>query len=368
MDETASVNWEDRYRAVRGTYESMTMRLRALIVDLLENAHIEVIQVEARTKETASFTEKINRKGQKYSEPLVEITDIVGLRIITYYVEDVARVGSLIEAEFQVDRANSGDKSETLDPDRFGYTSVHYVVTLSSDRQGLGEWKPYINIKAEIQVRTALQHAWAAVNHKLDYKSPTEVPRGLQRRLFRLSALFELADEQFSELRDARERLASDYADDVRDGQLDIPLDEESLVAYLQNSRINECVVEIAERNNARVDPPDNSRLARDRKDLLRLIKSMKISTIAQLDAYLKAEIFSVPLSGTDIFEGRDEEDEIADITLLGIEDALTLLIMANLQVSKQVFTRYYSVDMWPAFAAGADTWNKLKKQSHAGS
>jgi putative GTP pyrophosphokinase len=64
--------------------------------------------------------------------------------------------------------------------------------------------KQYADIRAEIQVRTALQHAWSAVHHKLEYKSSTEAPPELRRRLFRLSALFELADEQFSELRDAR--------------------------------------------------------------------------------------------------------------------------------------------------------------------
>ena len=98
-----------RYRAARGTYQSMTARLRALVIDLLAAADLEVIQVEARPKDIDSFTEKIIRKRSKYADPLTDITDIVGLRIITYYVEDVARVGELIRSEVQVDEANSID-------------------------------------------------------------------------------------------------------------------------------------------------------------------------------------------------------------------------------------------------------------------
>jgi putative GTP pyrophosphokinase len=184
MAEVSPEEWGARYRAVRGTYQSMTTRLRGLVIDLLAAADIEVIQVEARTKTIDSFTEKIIRKRSKYQDPLTEITDIVGLRIITYYVEDVTRVGELIRSEFEIDEANSIDKATALDPDRFGYTSVHYVVSLSAERRKLGEWRPYAKIKVEFQVRTALQHAWAAVHHKLDYKSATEAPPELRRQLF----------------------------------------------------------------------------------------------------------------------------------------------------------------------------------------
>src|SRR5215469_6238650 len=63
----------------------MTGRLRTLIVDLLAEANIEVIQIEARTKAVDSFTEKISRKRAKYKNPLREITDLVGIRIIRKY-------------------------------------------------------------------------------------------------------------------------------------------------------------------------------------------------------------------------------------------------------------------------------------------
>lgn len=50
MTEVSPEEWGNRYRNMRGTCEAMTGRLRTLIVDLLAEANIEVIQIEARTK------------------------------------------------------------------------------------------------------------------------------------------------------------------------------------------------------------------------------------------------------------------------------------------------------------------------------
>ena len=357
VTEVSPQEWGNRYRAIRGTCESLTARLQALIVDLLAEASLEVIQIEARTKAIDSFTEKISRKRVKYANPLAEVTDLVGLRIITYYREDVTRVGEILKKEFQIDATNSVDKAAALDPDRFGYTSVHYVVTLSPDRRRLAEWKPYAGFRAEIQVRTALQHAWSAVNHKLDYKSPTEVPRELRRRLFRLSALFELADEQFSELRDARAQIASDYAEDVRDGQLDIPLDQASLIAYLADPGRRQAIAKMVAASGGTILEPDAKRLVRDRRDLLRLLNRIGVTTIAQLDKYLRTEIFPTSVAGTAIFQGDGA----------GIEDALTLLIMADQRVAKDIYGKVYSGD-WAEFAAKADVWHgrKLRKRASA--
>jgi ppGpp synthetase/RelA/SpoT-type nucleotidyltranferase len=357
MAEVSPEEWGARYRAARGTYQSMTARLRALVIDLLAAADVEVIQVEARTKDIDSFTEKIIRKRSKYADPLTDITDIVGLRIITYYVEDVARVGELIRSEFQVDEANSIDKAAWQDPDRFGYASVHYVVSLSPARQKLGEWRSYAKIRAEIQVRTALQHAWAAVNHKLDYKSATEAPPELRRRLFRLSALFELADEQFSGLRDARVRIEAQYATEVQGGQLEIPLDEVSLAAYLQDQRHRSRVERIVTDNGGSIEEPAVRKLARDRKDLLKVLTSIGISTVAQLDEYLTKEIFAVPLEGSPLFRGND----------IGVEDALTWIILADQEASQDSFRQFYTPESWGNFLDDVQTWHQAKGTGGSG-
>lgn len=352
MSELSPEEWGNRYRAVRGNRLSLTARLRGLIVDLIAQAGMEVIQIESRTKDVESFVEKISRKRAKYQEPLTEITDLVGLRIITYYLEDVTTVGEILKKEFQIDATHTVNKAAGLDPDRFGYSSVHYVVSLSPDRCKLAEWRPYEGIRAEIQVRTALQHAWSAVNHKLDYKSPTGVPPELRRRLFRLSALFELADEQFSELRDARAALTSEYAEGVRDGQLDIPLNESSITVYLRDSGKRSPIVRMVTESGGKIVEPDDKRLARDRRDLLRLLNWVGIASIAQLDKYLSTEVFPVSIAGTPVFRGDGA----------GIEDALTLLIMADKRVGKDLYGKIYS-GAWDEFAAKTEAWHSRKRR-----
>ena len=332
----------------------MTTRLRALATDLISDAGIDVIQIEGRTKTVESFVEKISRKGKKYANPLVDMTDLVGLRIITYYREDVTRIGAVLKGEFLIDEQNSVDKSADLDPDRFGYMSVHYIASLSSARQSLAEWKQYTGIRAEIQVRTALQHAWSAVHHKLEYKSSIEAPRELRRRLFRLSALFELADEQFSELRDARARIASEYAEDVRGGHLHLPLDEASLTAYLRDSGKRDVIAKMITESGGKIEVRDERGLARDRRDLLKLLSLMDIATVAQFDEYLSATIIPVQVAGSGLFR---------KVAAQGIEDALTMLIMADRRVSRDTFSAIYLPDGWDDFMRLSETWHNIKRQ-----
>ena len=150
--------WGDRYRLSEGVYKSLTLKIKNLVTDIIDEAGVDVVQIEARTKDVDSFVEKIERKKGQYKEPLTDITDLVGIRIIAYYQEDVSQICNLVEAEFDIDRDNSMDKAAILDPDRFGYVSVHYVASISRSRVGLMEWQPYAKIRFEIQVRTVLQH------------------------------------------------------------------------------------------------------------------------------------------------------------------------------------------------------------------
>ncbi len=350
--EVSPEEWGDRYRARRATYESMTTRLRGLISDLVHDANIDVIQVEGRAKTVDSFVEKIGRKSKKYEDPFTDMTDLVGLRIITYYREDVARIGEILKGEFKVDEKNSVDKTAGLAADRFGYLSVHYIVWLSPARRQLAEWRQYAGIPAEIQVRTALQHAWAAVQHKLDYKSSIEAPLELRRRLFRLSALFELADEQFSELRDARARIEAEYAADVRKGRLDLPLDEASLAAYLDDSGKRNVIGKMITDTGGKIYQQDERALAKDRRDLLKLLNIIEISTISQLDDYLSRNILIVPVTETDLFR---------KVGLESVEDALTMLIMADQRVSLEIFTVIYLADGWADFARLTEKWQSIK-------
>lgn len=99
----------------RGLYESFSVRLGSLLKDLLHDVGVDTAQIEARAKDVESFAEKVKRPGKDYGDPMHQITDLVGIRVVTYYLEDVDRVGKLIRDEFEVDHENSGDKSQLLE-------------------------------------------------------------------------------------------------------------------------------------------------------------------------------------------------------------------------------------------------------------
>jgi putative GTP pyrophosphokinase len=123
------------YENKRTLFIGFTKKLKRLIRDLLETDGIKYHLIEGRTKSVESFEEKAFKRGKHYDDPIREITDLSGIRIIVYYSDDVEKVANLIKSEFMVDWENSVDKGLLLKPNEFGYRSVHYVVSLSRARQ-----------------------------------------------------------------------------------------------------------------------------------------------------------------------------------------------------------------------------------------
>lgn len=212
-------------------------KLRPLVIDLLETAEIQVHSVDYRVKTLESLERKLGRKSDKYAS-IEDVTDILGLRIVTYFRDDVDRVASIVEEEFYIDVANSINKSDNLDPDRFGYTSLHYIASMASTRSGLAEYRKYSNFRFEIQIRSILQHAWAEIEHDLGYKSKVEVPRQVVRRFSRLASLLELADDEFVGTRGALQEYATEIQGSIGSSRLDIDLNLDSVLAYITQSAL----------------------------------------------------------------------------------------------------------------------------------
>lgn len=224
------------YESLRPTYVLFVDSLRALLSQLLGAAGIDYVAIEGRAKTIDSFKEKAQREGKNYQDPSHDITDLAGIRIIAYHVRDLDAIASLLREDFDIDDVHSIDKTESLEPDRFGYLSRHYVVTLNEPRRNLRENGAFRDLCAEIQVRTVLQHAWAAIDHKLRYKTSSDIPRPFRRRLFRVSALLEAADDEFAALRSEMDALRDSYVQQVRKGNLQLEVDADSVAAYVTAS------------------------------------------------------------------------------------------------------------------------------------
>jgi len=228
MAEGPAANLLKEYDKHCGSCAQFKERLERLIVQLLAENSIRVHSVSARVKGRHSFERKVDTAPSKYSK-LTDITDVVGVRIITYFSDEVDQVATVIENEFEVDRHNSVDRRRLIDPDRFGYLSLHYVVRLSPARRQLAEYKRLSHLPAEIQIRSILQHAWAEIYHDLGYKSREAVPDVAVRDFARLAGLLELVDAEFVRLGDALRRHESDVAARIEGAPQRVGIDAASL-------------------------------------------------------------------------------------------------------------------------------------------
>lgn len=232
-------------------------RLKEVVVDRLRACfaehHLKIAGLESRIKAENSLVNKIELKGYKYHQ-LTDITDILGVRVITYFNDDVDLISALVEQLFEVDWENSVDKRKTLEIDRFGYMSLHYICripkTLYSDPA-----MPRLNeIRFELQMRSMLQHMWANMYHDMGYKSEVEIPGEYQRNMNRLAGMLELADEQFSLLR----KEINDYRRQVQalvaSGNFDeVTLNGDTFRSYLTLKPFQRLVEKIASINQAEV-------------------------------------------------------------------------------------------------------------------
>jgi ppGpp synthetase/RelA/SpoT-type nucleotidyltranferase len=197
-------NFEEEYHRIAEPMQAFQLPLEGLIQVLLESEGIRVHGVASRVKTKTSVERKLQRSDE--ARNISSLTDILGVRVITYFPDEVDVVANLIEREFTVDRKHSTDKRMALEPDRFGYLSLHYILQLAQSRSALPEYRGFKDIKFELQIRSILQHAWAEIEHDLGYKSEVAVPKAVRREFSRLAGLLELADAEFLRI---REELAS---------------------------------------------------------------------------------------------------------------------------------------------------------------
>ena len=199
----------EEYRDALPELERMRLQVLDTLREALERNGLVVTAIETRIKTEESLAGKLALKGAKYAT-LGDITDILGARIVTFYTDDVDRIASIAEQLFEIDWNNSVDKRRLHQLDSFGYNSLHYICRI-----------PGFDLRFELQLRTTLQHAWAAINHDTGYKSGIEIPREYMRRMNRLAGLLEMADDEFSRIRseitDYRRRVQSL----VQNGRLD---------------------------------------------------------------------------------------------------------------------------------------------------
>ncbi len=219
--------YEQLFPVLRACGEARRAELTAL---LAAEEGLKTHSVTLRLKSRASLAAKLARPDRRY-DSLWAVTDLVGLRVIVYFQEDVDRVGGVIESRLPVDFAHSIDKRRR-ESTTFGYRSLHYVCSLGGGELG-------VEPRFEIQVRTVLEHAWAEIEHDLGYKGAARLPEPVKRRLHRVAGLLELADEEFGAIRDDLRNYTRALPERISE-DVPVPLDGLSLGALLDCAEVRE--------------------------------------------------------------------------------------------------------------------------------
>ncbi len=230
------------YRQKREIYLKFANTVHDLLENILGETTIPIHSINSRTKEVESLSEKIRRPDKNYQQ-LKEITDLVGIRITTYFEDDIDQVAEIVEDSFIIDHKNSTDKRKDFDYSQFGYNSLHKIARIKQTQVEATKYFKFKDLYFEIQIRSILQHAWAEVEHDLGYKHRKEIPGELKRRFARLSALMEVADEEFINLRNRINAYELELAAKMKKEPEKVPIDKISIRKFIeQNETMDELI------------------------------------------------------------------------------------------------------------------------------
>jgi len=233
-----------QYHALLPTLEALSGEAYDTLRRALHEQGIYVTAIEHRVKTEKSLAGKLELKGAKYKS-IDDITDLVGLRVITFYTDEVDKVAAIAKRVFDIDWQESVDKRKLHKLDSFGYNSLHYICRLRTGGP-----------RFELQMRTALQHVWSTIEHDTGYKGDVKIPDVYLRQFNRLAGMLELVDDEFSRLR----LLLSDYRRQIqaleKSGQLaDVPLSRDTFRNYLELHPFDRLNRRIAAVNQAEIYP-----------------------------------------------------------------------------------------------------------------
>ena len=147
-----------------------------------------VDRVAARAKSPDRFIAKAQKVAgdgtRKYGDPLSQIQDLVGARIVVFYLDDVEAVAKAIDAYYRrIEQRDLVPESAN----EFGYVGKHYILTFPEDLFDNEADRSKTPEFFELQIKTLFQHAWSESEHDLGYK-PEEPLTPLQKRQMAFAA------------------------------------------------------------------------------------------------------------------------------------------------------------------------------------
>ncbi|KMQ49458.1 RelA/SpoT domain protein [Chitinispirillum alkaliphilum] len=198
--------FQSKYQKLFPVYVSAIEDLNIWLKPKLQELKAHVT-VKYRVKQFDSYYEKLLRimpKQKKVSDNIPPIYDILGLRFVCPFLEDLAVVEDAMRKYCTIHETERKGAKQSIA--EFGYISTHLLLEIPPE---IIEKYPQLDLNLfEVQIRTFLQDAWAEVEHELIYKAKfTPLDEPLRRKLAALNANLTLSDIIFQEIRDYQRQL-----------------------------------------------------------------------------------------------------------------------------------------------------------------
>lgn len=292
-----------QFRELQPTLERLSQEAYDLLRHALREQGLYVTAIEYRVKTEKSLAGKLELKGAKYKS-IDDITDLVGLRVITFYTDEVDKVAAIVKRIFDIDWKESVDKRKLHELNAFGYNSLHYICRLKTGGP-----------RFELQMRTALQHVWSTIEHDTGYKGDVKIPREYLRQFNRLAGMMELMDDEFSRLRVVLTEYRRHMLTLVKSGHLDdVPLSRDSFRNYLDLKPFDRLNRRIAAVNQAEIYPVSVI-------SYLPVLESFGLETLGDVQSLIDE-------NSDDAYQLAVSQLAITDIDLLSSNTALQYLCL----------------------------------------
>ncbi len=207
-------NFRTFYDTNRVILEEAKNACISAVVLLLKQFDIgEITKVEGRVKKREECIKKFQRKYQSRLESDEQpyeikdyLSDLIGIRVVCIYEDQISRIADALRGQFDILNITDKISVQEKTPDLFGYKGLHMDVEYNERiNAAAADHQVLFGIKFEVQIRSLIQDAWSVLDHKIKYKK--SIPADLKRRINVLAALFELADREFIEIRNATSAL-----------------------------------------------------------------------------------------------------------------------------------------------------------------
>ncbi|MBF0164797.1 MAG: hypothetical protein HQM01_09920 [Magnetococcales bacterium] len=191
----------DQYDESFELYRAYSERLMINLGEVFNKTSLPISAISGDLMSRSSLKKFLTERGGYYSR-LRDIENLITVRVVVYFSDDIDLAVTLINKEFALDDSFQ-PVTEIPDQDRFGINTRRFDIKLVTDQYARPEYQRFNGLKAELEIRTVLQHSWSEVKGIFDVLvGKSRLPGQNVNKLAQISYLLKMADEELVRIKD----------------------------------------------------------------------------------------------------------------------------------------------------------------------